>query len=70
MADAVSRPFELTAGEQRLVECYESLKQVLAEHRDELPPFAERNAVKALAALWQVANGAGLQPGHVYDIGA
>jgi phenylacetate-CoA ligase len=23
-----------------------------------------------LAALWQVANGAGLQPGQVYDAGA
>ena len=50
--------------------CYESIKQVLTEHRDELPPFAERNAVKALAALWQVANGAGTQPGHIYDTGA
>jgi hypothetical protein len=43
---------------------------VLLRHREELPPFAERNAVKALAALWQVANGAGLQPGHIYETGA
>ena len=68
--DVTSGPFELTAGEQRLIDCYETLREILAEHRDDLPPFAERNAVKALAALWQVANGAGLQPGHVYDIGA
>jgi hypothetical protein len=68
MADAT--PFELTAGEQAIVECYETLKGVLEQHRDDLPPFAERNAVKALAALWQVANGAGLEPGHIYDTGA
>jgi hypothetical protein len=67
MADAA---FELTEGERQLLECYDSIKQVLTDHRDELPPFAERNAVKALAALWQVANGAGREPGHVYDIGA
>ena len=70
MADATSGPFELTAGEHALIECYESLARVLEESRDELPPYAERNAIKALAALWQVANGAGLQPGHVYEIGA
>jgi hypothetical protein len=70
VADATSGPFELTAGEQQIIECYETLRGVLAEHRDDLPPFAERNAIKALAALWQVANGAGLQPGHVYDVGA
>jgi hypothetical protein len=70
MADAISSPFELTEGERQLLECYESIKHVLTEHRDELPPFAERNAIKALAALWQVANGAGTQPGHIYDTGA
>jgi hypothetical protein len=70
MADTISSPFELSDGERQLLECYESIKQVLTEHRDELPPFAERNAVKALAALWQVANGAGTQPGHIYDTGA
>jgi hypothetical protein len=62
---------ELTAGERELVGCYETLARVLAEHREELPPFAERNAIKALAALWQVANGYGLQPGpQVHDLGA
>lgn len=70
MADEPSVSFDLTAGEQELVECYETLKAVLLRHREELPPFAERNAVKALAALWQVANGAGLQPGHIYETGA
>jgi hypothetical protein len=62
--------FELTAGEQELVEVYERLLAALREHGDDLPPFAQRNAVKATAALWQVVNGLGLQPGHVYDIGA
>ena len=61
---------ELSAGEQAIVDCYETLKAVLLEHRDELPPYAERNAIKALAALWQVANGLGRQPGQVYDVGA
>jgi hypothetical protein len=70
MADTIPAPFELTDGEQQLLECYESIKRVLTEHRDELPPFAERNAIKALAALWQVANGAGAQPGHIYETGA
>ena len=64
MADTT---FELTEGEQQLLECYESSSGSSTDHRDELPPFAERNAVKALAALWQVANGAGTQPGHIYD---
>jgi hypothetical protein len=70
MADTIPAPFELTDGEQQLLECYESIKRVLTEHRDELPPFAERNAINALAALWQVANGAGAQPGHIYETGA
>jgi hypothetical protein len=62
---------DLSTGERELVECYETLARVLAEHRAELPPFAERNAIKALAALWQVANGYGLQPGpRVHDLGA
>jgi hypothetical protein len=42
---------------------------VLREHGDDLPPFAHRNAIKATAALWQVANGLGLQPGQLYDVG-
>ena len=37
---------------------------------DELPPFARRNAMKALAALWQVMNGLDMDPGQVYDLGA
>jgi hypothetical protein len=62
--------FELTVGEQELVEVYERLLATLREHGDDLPPFAQRNAIKATAALWQVVNGLGLQPGHIYDVGA
>ncbi len=57
-------------GEERLVSCYEELAAILREHGDELPPFAQRNAIKALAALWQVANGLDRDPGQVYDLGA
>ena len=58
------------SGEDRLVACYEELAAILREHGDELPPFAQRNAIKALAALWQVANGLDRDPGQVYDLGA
>jgi predicted component of type VI protein secretion system len=68
MADEPS--FEISEGEAALLETYERLRAILAEHGEELPPFAQRNAVKALAALWQVANGLGRQPGQVYDVGA
>ncbi len=60
---------DLSAGQRALVECYESLVNVLSEHRDELAPFEERNALKATAALWQVMNGLDLDPGHRYDLG-
>jgi hypothetical protein len=60
----------LTEGEVKLVECYRVLSHVLMGHREELPPFAERGAVKALAALWQVMNGLDMDPGQVYELGA
>jgi hypothetical protein len=62
--------FEISEGEAALLETYERLRAILEQHGEELPPFAQRNAVKALAALWQVANGLGRQPGQVYDVGA
>jgi hypothetical protein len=62
--------FDISGGERELLEVYERLRAILEEHGEELPPFARRNAVKALAALWQVANGLGAQPGQVYDVGA
>jgi len=63
-------PFEVSVGEQQVIECFNSLRATLAEHGDELPPFVERNAVKALAALWQVANGEATRPGQLYEVGA
>jgi hypothetical protein len=61
---------ELGAAESSLVESYEQLATTLREHGDELPPFVRANATKALAALWQVANGLDVDPGQVYDVGA
>jgi hypothetical protein len=61
---------DLTPGERALAGCYATIEQVLREQRGELDPFAERNAIKALAALWQVVNGLGLEPGQLYDVGA
>jgi hypothetical protein len=62
--------FDISEGEAALLETYDRLREILERHGEELPPFAQRNAVKALAALWQVANGLGRQPGQVYDVGA
>ncbi|HEY3773385.1 MAG TPA: hypothetical protein VGL69_10355 [Solirubrobacteraceae bacterium] len=59
----------LSDGERALVQAYELLVDTLRDHAEELPPFAARNAVKAAAALWQVANGLGLDPGHPYELG-
>jgi hypothetical protein len=60
----------ITDGQQALIAAYESIAHVLEKHRDELAPFEERNATKALAALWQVVNGLDLEPGQVYHLGA
>lgn len=60
----------LSDAQRELVDCYESLAHTLDKHRDDLAPFEERNAVKALAALWQVMNGLDLEPGQVYHLGA
>ena len=62
--------FELSEGEAALLETYERLRAILEQHGEELPPFAQRNAIKALAALWQIMNGLDLDPGQVYDLGA
>ena len=61
---------ELNEAERALMECYRSLASILETQRDRLPPFAERNAIKALGALWQVANGLDQDPGQVYELGA
>ena len=61
---------ELNEAQRKLVDAYRLLSNVLMGHRDELAPFEERNATKALSALWQVMNGLDLDPGQVYDLGA
>ncbi len=60
----------LNDGERKLVESYRSLTQALSEHRADLAPYQERNALKAIGALWQVMNGLDRDPGQVYDLGA
>jgi hypothetical protein len=60
----------LTEAETRLMGCYQELATILSEHRDDLAPYQERNALKALAALWQVANGLDQDPGQIYHLGA
>ena len=61
---------ELNQGERMLVDCYQGLVAVVRDHPDDLAPFAERNALKAAAALWQVMNGLDQDPGQLYDLGA
>lgn len=61
---------ELEPAQAELMECYGMLARVLADRRDDLAPFEERNALKALGALWQVANGLDIDPGQVYHLGA
>jgi hypothetical protein len=60
---------ELNNSEKTLVECYQALVRVLKETNN-LAPFERRNALKAVAALWQIVNGLDLDPGNIYDIGA
>ncbi|MGH2546395.1 MAG: hypothetical protein ACRDHJ_05900 [Actinomycetota bacterium] len=61
---------DLNEAERTLVDCYRSVAGVLETKGDQLAPFEERNALKALAALWQVANGLDQDPGQVYHLGA
>jgi hypothetical protein len=60
---------ELTPVQTQLMRCYDTLARVI-ELREELAPFEERNALKALAALWQVANGLDMDRGQIYHLGA
>ena len=59
---------ELSESERTLVESYRDLVRVLKDGKD-LAPFERRNAMKAVAALWQVVNGLDLDPGNLYEIG-
>jgi hypothetical protein len=59
---------ELSESERTLVENYQSLVRLLQDGKD-MAPFERRNAMKAVAALWQVVNGLDLDPGNLYEIG-
>ena len=59
---------ELSESARTLVETYRGLVRVLKDGKD-LAPFERRNAMKAVAALWQVVNGLDLDPGNLYEIG-
>jgi hypothetical protein len=61
---------ELNEAEGKLVDCYRALTSILSEHRDDLAPYQERNALKATAALWQVMNNLDMEPGQLYNLGA
>ena len=61
---------DLNQAQAELIDCYDKLARVLGERRDELDPFEERNALKALAALWQVQNGLDMDRGQLYHLGA
>ena len=60
---------ELNEAEGMLVDVYRQLARILETCGDELAPFEKRNALKALAALWQVMNGLDMDPGQVYHLG-
>jgi hypothetical protein len=60
----------MSDGEKALLDCYRELERALRTHRGSLPPFAERNALKALACLWQIANDLDADPGQLYELGA
>jgi len=60
---------DLTESERTLADCYRTLVRILKDSKD-LAPFERRNALKAVAALWQVVNGLDLEPGQIYDLGA
>jgi hypothetical protein len=61
---------ELAEPEAKLVDVYRQLASVLEMHGEDLAPFEQRNATKALAALWQVMNGLDMDPGQLYHLGA
>ena len=61
---------ELNPAQAELTECYDTLARLVADKGSELAPFERRNALKAIAALWQVANGLDMDRGQIYHLGA
>ena len=68
MENAVGQ--QLNEAQVELMECYEKLAAVVADRDDDLAPFEKRNALKALSALWQIANGLDMDRGQLYHLGA
>lgn len=68
MQNAISQ--ELSPAQAELIECYDRLAKLLGDKSVNLAAFEQRNALKALAALWQVANGLDMDRGHIYHLGA
>ncbi len=60
---------DLAEPEAMLVDVYRQLARTLEMYGEDLPPFARRTSLKALAALWQVMNGLDMDPGHLYHVG-
>jgi hypothetical protein len=61
---------ELNDAQAALMQCYDDLAGILADRADELAPFEQRNALKALGALWQIQNGLDMDRGQLYHLGA
>ena len=61
---------ELNRAQIELLAAYDNLARILSDRRNEMVPFEERNALKALAALWQIQNGLDMDRGQVYHLGA
>lgn len=61
---------ELNPAQVELMNCYDALARLLGDKDADLAPFERRNALKAFAALWQVANGLDMDRGQVYHLGA
>ena len=61
---------DLSPAQEELMTCYDRLARVLGDRSHELAPFEKRNALKAFAALWQVANGLDMDRGQTYHLGA
>ena len=60
----------LNPAQAELIECYDALARLVGDKGTELAPFERRNALKALAAMWQVANGLDMDRGQIYHLGA
>ena len=58
---------ELSAGEARILEVYDGLRELAGD--ESLPPIAQANARAALALMHNVVNGLALDFEHLTDLG-